>query len=53
MSQQHAIDALDQELRKANERLEAADLRIQRLEQTVEDLVRTFLPPPNERPPHY
>jgi uncharacterized coiled-coil protein SlyX len=53
MVQQETIDTLDRQVLEASRRAEAAEQRLQRLERTVEDLIQAFLPPPQERPPHY
>jgi uncharacterized coiled-coil protein SlyX len=53
MAQQDLIEKLNREVieqAKANELLE---LRIKRLEQTIEQLVGAVFVPQNEKPPHY
>ncbi len=53
MEQQDLLDALNDELTKAVDQLARLGKRVDRLEQALQDVVRTIDPPANEKPPHY
>ncbi|MEL7369452.1 MAG: SlyX family protein [Myxococcota bacterium] len=53
MAQQDLLETLNTELTKAVDELGAANKRIERLEQAMQEVLRLLQTPANERPPHY
>lgn len=47
------VEQLDALVTRLQQDLLRAEARIDRLERTLEDVMRVVVPPPNEKPPHY
>lgn len=47
------VEQLDGRVLELHKELIAAEARITRLEQTLEQVLQQLLVPPNEKPPHY
>ncbi|MEM7676157.1 MAG: SlyX family protein [Myxococcota bacterium] len=53
MEQQDLLETLNAELTKAVGSLDAANKRVERLEQAMQEVLRLLQTPASEKPPHY